>query len=112
MHSNRLHTSGMSKKKRRRQLRRVKPKPGTLQMLLLLLALIAVVIIFMPVSRVVPAVNLSGTEVSLPPIYSLPVRPLHPLNVSTAHSSRINLLIGLPSLLISAYYNILPLILI
>jgi len=64
MRSNRLYTNGMPKKKRRRQLRRVKPKPGTLRMLLTLLGLIAVVIVFMPVSRVVPAANLSGTEVS------------------------------------------------
>ena len=41
MHSKRLNPSRMPKRKKRRQLRRVKPKPGTLSMLLLLVALIA-----------------------------------------------------------------------
>ncbi|MBR5289054.1 MAG: lamin tail domain-containing protein [Clostridia bacterium] len=64
MHSNRLNPSRMPKKKKRRQVRRIAPKPGTLRMLLILVALIITVVIFMPISRVSPAANVSGTQVS------------------------------------------------
>ena len=64
MHSNRLNSQRTPKKKKRRQLRRAQPKPGTLSMLLLLVVLIVTVIIFMPISRVSPAANVSGTQVS------------------------------------------------
>ncbi len=50
-------------RKKRRQLRRVKPRKGTLPFLLALCALVVVLIIFAPGLSLTPAANVSGTEV-------------------------------------------------
>ena len=63
MHSTRIKKSS-SPKRKRRALRRVKPRKGTLAMLLGLSALVLVLIIFAPGLELTPAANLSGTEVA------------------------------------------------
>ena len=50
-------------RKKRRALRRVKPRKGTLSFLLALVALVIVLIIFAPGLTLTPAANISGTEV-------------------------------------------------
>ena len=62
MRSKRIRNSSPPKRKRR-TVRRVKPRKGTLPLLLLLVALVAVLIIFAPGLDLTPAANVSGTEV-------------------------------------------------
>ena len=67
MRSNRIkHTAPQRKK--RRALRRVKPRKGTLPFLLGLCALVVVLIIFAPGLELTPAANVSGTEVLEPDV--------------------------------------------
>ena len=62
MHSKRIkHTTPQRKK--RRALRRVKPRKGTLSFLLGLVALVVLLIIFAPGLELTPAANVSGTEI-------------------------------------------------
>ena len=62
MRSNRTRKASPPRKKRR-ALRRVKPRKGTLPFLLGLIALVILLIIFAPGMKLTPAANLSGTEV-------------------------------------------------
>ena len=62
MRSNRTRKASPPKRKRR-ALRRVKPRKGTLPFLLGLIALVIVLIIFAPGMSLTPAANISGTEV-------------------------------------------------
>ena len=62
MRSNRTRKASPPRKKRR-ALRRVKPRKGTLPFLLGMIALVIVLIIFAPGMKLTPAANLSGTEV-------------------------------------------------
>lgn len=50
-------------RKRRRTLKRIKPKRGTLPLLLLLSAMVLLLIFFGPVADITPAANISGTEI-------------------------------------------------
>ena len=62
MRSKRIkHTA--QQRKRRRALRRVKPRKGTLPFLLGMVALVLVLIIFAPGLSLTPAANVSGTEI-------------------------------------------------
>ncbi|MBR4039147.1 MAG: lamin tail domain-containing protein [Clostridia bacterium] len=62
MRSNRTRKPSPPRRKRR-TLRRVKPRKGTLPFLLGLIALVIVLIIFAPGLTLMPAANISGTEV-------------------------------------------------
>ena len=62
MRSNRINRSSPPKRKRR-SLRRVKPRKGTLSLLLLLCASVVALIIFAPGLELTPASNVSGTEI-------------------------------------------------
>jgi len=63
MHSKRIRKNSPPKRKRK-ALRRVKPRKGTLPLLLGLSALVLLLIIFAPGLELTPAANLSGTEVA------------------------------------------------
>ena len=62
MRSKRINRSSPPKRKRR-SLRRVKPRKGTLSLLLLLCASVVALIIFAPGLELTPASNVSGTEI-------------------------------------------------
>lgn len=62
MRSNRTRKASPPRKKRR-ALRRVKPRKGTLPFLLGLIFLVIVLIVFAPGMKLTPAANISGTQV-------------------------------------------------
>ena len=62
MRSTRIKNTSPTRKKRR-ALRRVKPRKGTLPLLLMLIAAVVLLVIFAPGLGLTPAANVSGTEV-------------------------------------------------